>query len=55
MTPTFTITGFQPTSSTASSVNRSRTLQLLDNVTWSKKSHTVKFGGDVRKTVRVLQ
>ena len=49
MTPTFTITGFQPTSSTASSVYRSRTLQLLDNVTWSKKSHTVKFGGDVRK------
>ena len=48
-TPAFTITGFQPTSSTASSVNRSRTVQLLDNVTWSKKSHTVKFGGDVRK------
>lgn len=49
ITPTFTITGFQPTNSTASSVNRSRTIQLLDNITWSKKSHTVKFGGDVRK------
>ena len=48
-TPTFTITGFQPTSSTGSSVNRSRTWQLLDNVTWNKKSHTVKFGGDVRR------
>jgi len=49
ITPTFTITGFQPTNSTASSVNRSRTWQLLDNVSWSKKSHTVKFGGDVRR------
>jgi len=48
-TPTFTITGFQPTSSTASSVNRSRTWQLLDNVTWTKGAHTLKFGGDARR------
>ncbi len=49
ITPTFTITGFQPTNSTASSVNRSRTWQLIDNLTWTKRAHTLKFGGDVRK------
>ena len=48
-TPTFTVTGFQPTNSTASSVSRSRTWQLLDNLTWTRSSHTLKFGGDVRK------
>ncbi len=48
-TPTFTINGFQPTSSTSSSVSRGRTLQLLDNLTWNHGSHTVKFGGDVRR------
>jgi hypothetical protein len=47
-TPTFTITGFQPTSSTSSSVSRSQTKQLIDNVTWTKGSHTYKFGGDIR-------
>jgi hypothetical protein len=49
ISPTFTITGFQATSSTASSVSRSKTLQLLDNLTWSRGSHTLKFGGDIRK------
>ena len=47
--PTFTITGFQATGSTSSSVSRSRTLQLLDNLTWTKRSHTLKFGGDIRR------
>src|SRR5207253_2716185 len=45
-TPTFTINGFQATGSTASSVSRSHTLQLLDNLTWTSGSHTLKFGGD---------
>jgi hypothetical protein len=48
-TPTFSITGFQGTGSTSSSVQRSRTLQLLDNLSWTKSSHTIKFGGDVRR------
>jgi len=48
-TPTFTITGFQPTNSTGSSVSRSQTKQLIDNLTWTKGSHTFKFGGDARR------
>lgn len=48
-TPTFTITGFQATNSTASSVARSQTKQLIDNLTWTKSSHTFKFGGDARR------
>jgi Carboxypeptidase regulatory-like domain/TonB dependent receptor len=47
-TPTFSINGFQTTATATSSVSRSRTLQLLDNVTWSRGSHALKFGGDVR-------
>jgi hypothetical protein len=49
ITPNFSINGFQPTTSTASSVNRGRTQQLIDNLTWTKGSHTFKFGGDIRK------
>src|SRR5262249_34868397 len=49
VTPTFTITGFQTTATASSSVSRSKTLQLLDNLTWTRGSHNVKFGGDVRK------
>ena len=47
-TPTFTITGFQPTGTATTSVSRSKTLQLLDNVSWTRGPHTLKFGGDVR-------
>jgi len=46
--PTFTINGFQPTGTAGSSVSRSRTLQLLDNLSWTSGPHTLKFGGDVR-------
>ena len=48
-TPTFTINGFQPTGTATSSVSRSKTLQLLDNVSWTSGPHTLKFGGDVRE------
>jgi hypothetical protein len=48
-TPNFSINGFQATSSTASSVSRARTWQLLDNITWNHGGHTLKFGGDVRR------
>ena len=47
-TPVFTVTGFQPTSSTVSSVSRAQTKQLIDNLTVTKDSHTYKFGADVR-------
>jgi hypothetical protein len=49
ITPNFNITGFQPTTSTASNINIGKTQQLLDNFTWSRGTHTFKFGGDVRK------
>jgi hypothetical protein len=47
--PTFTINGFAATGSQGSAVSRSKTLQLLDNVTWTRGSHTVKVGGDIRR------
>jgi hypothetical protein len=47
-TPTFSINGFQTTATATSSVQRSRTVQLLDNLSWSGGSHSLKFGGDVR-------
>ena len=47
-TPTVTINGFQPTGTATTSVSRSRTLQLLDNLSWSRGAHTLKFGGDIR-------
>ena len=47
-TPTFNINGFLTTASLGSSVSRSRTVQLLDNLSWTSGSHSVKFGGDIR-------
>jgi len=47
-TPTFSITGFQSTAPTCNQVTRSATKQLLDNLTWNRGKHTVKFGGDIR-------
>src|SRR5262249_13955464 len=47
-TPVFTINGFQPTGTATSSVSRSKTLQLLDNLSWTRGPHTLKFGGDIR-------
>jgi hypothetical protein len=49
ITPNFNITGFQPTTSTGSNINISKTQQLLDTFTWTRGSHTFKFGGDVRR------
>ena len=48
-TPTFSITGFQATNSTASSVSRSQTKQLIDDLTWTKGAHTFKFGADISR------
>ncbi len=47
-TPFFTITGFQPTNSTGSSVSRAQTKQLIDNLTYTKGAHTYKVGADIR-------
>jgi hypothetical protein len=46
--PTFSITGFTSTSTSSSSVARSRTIQVLDNLSWSAGAHSLKFGGDIR-------
>ena len=46
--PNFKISGFQSTGGQASSISRTETWQLLDNVTWTKGKHTIKFGGDYR-------
>lgn len=46
--PNFVIQGFQATGGTASTAQRQRTYQILDNLTWTKSNHTVKFGGDFR-------
>jgi hypothetical protein len=48
VTPTFSINGFQTTATAGSSVSRSRTVQLLDNLSFTSGSHALKFGGDVR-------
>lgn len=47
-TPTFSINGFQTTATAGSSVSRSRSVQVLDNLSWSAGAHSLKFGGDVR-------
>jgi hypothetical protein len=46
--PNFRITGFQATSSGASSISRTSTYQILDNLTMTRGKHTYKFGVDYR-------
>lgn len=46
--PNFAITGFTATGGTGSSKTSSRTIQLLDDLTWTKQNHTVKAGVDYR-------
>ncbi len=46
--PTFTITGFQTASFGTSSISKGNTSQVLDNLSWTKGRHTLKFGGDYR-------
>jgi hypothetical protein len=47
-TPNVRIAGFQRTGGVASNQNHTQTFQLLDNLTWTRGKHTVKFGGDYR-------
>jgi hypothetical protein len=46
--PSFSITGFQGASFGSSSVSKGNTLQFIDNLTWIRNRHTLKFGGDYR-------
>ena len=46
--PNFAITGFTATGGTGSSITSSRTIQFIDNLTWTKQNHTVKAGVDYR-------
>jgi hypothetical protein len=49
--PGVNILGFQPTEQffgTYSSETKSRGIQLLDTLTWTRSKHTLKFGGDFR-------
>jgi hypothetical protein len=46
--PNFKITGFQATGGGTSSWNRTGTQQIIDNLTLTKRKHTIKFGGDFR-------
>ncbi len=46
--PNFRITGLQSTGGQASSLSRNGTFQILDALTWTKQSHTLKIGADYR-------
>jgi hypothetical protein len=46
--PNFKISGFQGTGGSYSSLSFAQTVQLLDNFTWTRGRHTMKFGGDYR-------
>jgi hypothetical protein len=46
--PNFKITGFQSTNSGASSISKTATYQVIDNLTWTKGKHSIKFGADYR-------
>jgi hypothetical protein len=46
--PSFSITGFQSASFGTSNISKGKNLQLIDNLTWVRSRHTLKFGGDYR-------
>ena len=46
--PNFSITGFQATGDGMSSFSRTKTYQIIDNLTYTQGRHNVKFGADVR-------
>jgi hypothetical protein len=46
--PNFSIAGFQQTGGNSSRISRQNTFQILDNLTWNKSRHAVRFGGDFR-------
>jgi hypothetical protein len=46
--PSFSISGFTGTGGGTTGISKTNTLQFLDNLTWTKGRHNVKFGGDFR-------
>ncbi|HTR36677.1 MAG TPA: hypothetical protein VMH80_12285 [Bryobacteraceae bacterium] len=46
--PNFNIAGFQQTGGSSSNVGRNGTFQIIDNLSWTKGTHSFKFGGDYR-------
>jgi hypothetical protein len=46
--PNVRIAGFHRTGGVGSNQQQINTHQVLDNLTWTKGTHTVKFGGDFR-------
>ena len=46
--PSFSITGFTGTTGGTTSISRTNTRQVLDNLTWTRGRHSVKVGGDYR-------
>ncbi len=46
--PNFRILGFQNTGGQASNLAKNGTVQILDTLTWTHGSHTMKFGADYR-------
>jgi len=47
--PDVVITGFNPTGGGNTTRQRGQIIQALDNVTWTKGSHTAKFGADFKR------
>jgi hypothetical protein len=47
--PQVIINGFMATGGSNPTVQRSQIVQLLDNVTWTKGKHTMKFGADFKR------
>ncbi|MGH9939336.1 MAG: carboxypeptidase regulatory-like domain-containing protein, partial [Blastocatellia bacterium] len=47
--PNINVTGFTTTGISRGFTTTDRTYQFLDNVTWTKGRHTIKFGADLRR------
>jgi len=46
--PSFSVTGFTGTTGGTTSISRTNTRQVLDDLTWTRGRHSVKVGGDYR-------
>ena len=46
---TFSVSGFSSLSGSTSSDNPSKTISFLDDISWSKGNHTLKFGVEVKR------
>jgi hypothetical protein len=46
--PSFSVSGFTGTTGGSTGISKTNTFQVLDNFTWTRGKHNVKFGGDYR-------